>query len=250
MLYAFPLPISSFIMTDSFCLFFWSDMQTNGTLPAAAIFDMDGVLIDSNPYHLRKWIDFLTAHNIPFKAEELPKLILGQRNDTALRYFFGEGLTSERSLAFSEELEEKFRDAFRPHARPPAGLEALLRSCREAKIPMAVASSAMRKNVEFAVDALGLRAYFRCLVSGDEVTHPKPHPEIYMRTAQTLGVKPENCIAFEDSFVGIESAKGAGMKCVAIASTFPIEELRTQTRADLAVPSFEKVSLKTLRELF
>lgn len=225
-------------------------MENKKALPAAVIFDMDGVLIDSNPYHLQKWIDFLIAHHVPFKAEELPKLILGQRNDTALRYFLGEGLSREQSLEFSEELEEKFRAAFRPHAKPPAGLVALIQSFEGAGIPMAVASSAMRKNVEFAVDALGLRAYFRLLVSGDEVAHPKPHPEIYLTAAQKLGARPEDCAAFEDSFVGIESAKGAGMKCVAIASTFPIEELKTQTQADLVVSSFEELSLEIVRKIF
>jgi beta-phosphoglucomutase-like phosphatase (HAD superfamily) len=115
---------------------------------------------------------------------------------------------------------------------------------------MAVASSAMAKNVEFVVDALGFRPYFRCLVSGDEVTHPKPDPEIYLRTARKLGVEPTGCVAFEDSFVGVEAAKRAGMRCVAIASTFPAAELQQQTQADLIVPGFEGLTLGALRGLF
>ena len=115
---------------------------------------------------------------------------------------------------------------------------------------MAVASSGLSKNVEFVVEALGFQPYFRCLVPGDDIKQPKPHPEIYLKAAEQLGLDPTVCVAFEDSFVGVEAAKRAGMKCVAIASTFPPKELQTQTRADLIVSSFEELSLESLRKMF
>ncbi len=225
-------------------------METNNSLPAALIFDMDGVMVDSNPFHLEKWEALLNLHHIAFSHDDLPRLILGQRNDTALRYFFGESLTKQDCRRLEEELEETFRKAFKAHAKPLPGLTELVLACQSAGVPMAVASSAMRKNVDFVVDALGFREYFQTLVSGDEVACPKPDPEIYLKAAEHLGFKPEDCVAFEDSFVGIESAKGAGLKCVAIASSFPIEELRSQTGADLAVPGFHEVNLEVLRQLF
>ncbi len=223
-------------------------MLSNSLFPKAVIFDMDGVLIDSNPFHLRKWIDLLNSHRIPFRPEDLPQYVLGQRNDTAFRYFFGPELTAAEIARLSDELEKKFREEFRPHARPLPGLEGLMDECHRAGIPMAVASSAMAKNVEFVVDALGFRKYFRCLVSGDEVSRPKPDPEIYLKVAEKIGLDPAGCVAFEDSFVGVESAKRAGMKCVAIASTFPRDQL--ERAADLAVPSFESLTLDRLRRLF
>src|SRR2546422_1028511 len=137
-------------------------MPSNSSFPKAVIFDMDGVLIDSNPFHLRKWIDLLNSHRIPFRPEDLPQYVLGQRNDTAFRYFFG--------------------------------------------------------------------------------------PEVYVKVAEKIGLDPAGCVAFEDSFVGVESAKRAGMKCVAIASTFPRDQL--ERAADLAVPSFESLTLDRLRRLF
>jgi len=225
-------------------------MTGNNVLPAAAIFDMDGVLIDSNPYHLQKWVDLLTEHKVAFSPEELPKQIFGIRNDTAFRFFFGNQLTKAQRRQLSEELEERFRKVFRPHAKPLPGLSALIAECHQAGVPMAVASSAMSKNVEFIVDALGFRRYFAYLVTGDEVTHPKPDPEIYLKAAQHLGLEPARCVAFEDSFVGVESAKRAGMKCVGIASTFPVDELRAHTQADLAVGGFEELNLARLRQLF
>ena len=224
-------------------------MRTKVERPAAVIFDMDGVLVDSNPYHLRKWADFLDRHGVPYNPDDLPGRVLGPRSDTSIRFFLGPRLSDSEVLRLNEELEEGFRRAFRPHAKPLPGVAALIAELHSAGVPMAVASSAMAKNVEFIVDVLGIRPYFRCLVTGDEVTHSKPHPEIYLKTAERLGIDPAGCVTFEDSFVGVESAKGAGMKCVAIASTFPLEELRERTRADLIVRSFEVLTLDTLRQL-
>ncbi len=217
--------------------------------PAAAIFDMDGVLIDSNPFHLQKWADFLRLHQITFNEAELPNRILGQRNDTLIRHFFGPEVTPEESRRLSEEVEAMFREAFRPHAKPLPGLDRLIREMHAAGIPMAVASSAICKNIEFALEALGYRKYFRPIVSGDEVQRPKPDPEIYLKAAAKLGVEPADSVAFEDSFPGIEAVVRAGMKCVAIGSTFPMEELRA-TRAHLVVKGFETLSLARLRKLF
>jgi beta-phosphoglucomutase len=225
-------------------------MTSSNNLPGAVIFDMDGVLVESNSFHIQKWVDFLDEQGIRYDPEELPKQVLGLRNDHVFRFFFGPEMKKEEIAQLNEEIETRFRSAFRAHAKPLPGLESLIRQCHLAGILMAVASSAMAKNVEFVVDALGFNAYFRFLVSGDEVQHPKPHPEIYLRTAEKLGLPPAACVAFEDSFVGIEAAKNAGMKCVAIASTFPDEELRAHGRADLIVPGFQGLDLDALRRLF
>jgi beta-phosphoglucomutase len=225
-------------------------MSSPDSLPTAAIFDMDGVLVDSNPYHLRKWAGLLEEHHIEFDPEELAARVLGYRNDVTFRHFFGAALPPEEMQRLDEELEEKFRKIFLPHARPMPGVAALIAQCRAAGISLAVASAAMVKNIEFIVGALGFSDYFRCLVSGDEVSHSKPHPETYLRVAQKLNVEPAHCVAFEDSFAGVESACRAGMKCVAIASTFPHDELRARTQAALVVRGFEELSLDSLRRLF
>ncbi len=218
--------------------------------PDALIFDMDGVLVDSNPFHLEKWEALLNEHGVKFDRAQLPEQILGQRNDTALRFFFGERLSADDRQRIIEELEEKFRSIFKAHAKPLAGLEPLVVESHRAGIPMAVASSAMAKNVEFVVEALGFRKYFKALVNGDEVTKPKPDPEIYMKAARLLGVDPRRAVAFEDSFIGIEAAKRGGMKCVGIASSFPADELRSRTEADLVVQGFAELNLRRLAGLF
>ncbi|HUI42354.1 MAG TPA: HAD family phosphatase [Terriglobia bacterium] len=224
--------------------------QPKPSPPDAVIFDMDGVLIDSNPYHLAKWAEFLGERGVPFDPEKLPDQILGQRNDAALRLFFGPNLTSEQRHALSEDIEARFRASFEPHARPLPGLLTLIRECHAAGIPMAVASSAMKKNVDFVVEALGLAPYFEVLLNGDEVSRPKPDPEIYLRAAEHLKVSPSRAVAFEDSPVGIEAVVRAGIQCVAIASTFPFESLRDETGANCVVRSFEEMNLEGLRRLF
>jgi len=104
--------------------------------------------------------------------------------------------------------------------------------------------------VFFILDALKLRRCFDVVLTADEITQNKPHPEIYEKTAQKLGILPAACVVIEDSFAGIEAAKGAGMKCVAVASTFPATELRAHTQADLIVNRLEALELENLRGLF
>jgi beta-phosphoglucomutase-like phosphatase (HAD superfamily) len=87
-------------------------------------------------------------------------------------------------------------------------------------------------------------------LTGDEITQSKPHPEIFAKTAQKLGLLPADCVAIEDSFAGIEAAKRAGMKCVAVASTFPAPELAAHTKADLVIETLEALNLQKLRQLF
>jgi beta-phosphoglucomutase len=225
-------------------------MTQNALLPAAIIFDMDGVLVDSSPFHIRKWTGLLQAHGIPFDEQELPKIVLGPANEANFRRFLGADLTREQLAELGEELDANFRREIGPH--PPAipGVRRFIEECHAQGIAMAVASAAIANNVKFLISALELGKYFREVLAVDATTHPKPHPEIYLKTAEKLGVDPAACAVFEDSFVGIEAAKRAGMKCVAIASTFSAEELHRETRADLIVPSFEAVSLPTVRNLF
>ena len=211
---------------------------------------MDGVLVDSNPFHLAKWVAFLGERGIACDPETLPEQIFGHRNDTVFRRFLGDHLTRAETRLMSEELEARFREVFRPHAKPLPGLRSLIDECVSAGIPLGVASSAMRKNVDFVLEALGIAPFLQTVISGDEISRAKPDPEIYLLAAQRLSVDPSSAVAFEDSFVGIEAVHRAGMKCVGIASSFSVECLRAQTQAHCVIRSFEETSLEVLRGLF
>jgi HAD superfamily hydrolase (TIGR01509 family) len=225
-------------------------MASHPSLPAAIIFDLDGVLVDSSPFHFRKWVDFLRNHAIPFDEGELPNIVLGPANDVIFRRFLGDHLTRKQISQLSEELDANFRREIGPN--PPAlpGVRRFIEECHTQGVVMAVASAAIASNVKFLVDALGFRPFFREVLAVDSTTNPKPHPDIYLKVADKLGVQPSACAVFEDSYVGIEAAKRAGMKCIGISSTFSAADLRRNTQADMIVPNFEPVSLETVRELF
>jgi HAD superfamily hydrolase (TIGR01509 family) len=211
---------------------------------------MDGVLVDSSPFHIRKWAGLLQAHGISIDEQELRKIVLGPANVASFRRFLGPDLTHEQLAELGEELDANFRREIGPHPPTIPGVRRFIAECHAQGMVMAVASAAIANNVKYLIAALELGEYFREVLAVDATAHPKPHPEIYQKTAERLGVDPTACAVFEDSFVGIEAAKRAGMKCVAIASTFSAEELRRETHADLIVPSFETVTLQTVRNLF
>ena len=120
-------------------------------LPTAVIFDMDGVLVDSSPFHLRKWMDLLQARGIPFDEQELRLIVLGPANDVIFRHFLGDHLTREQVSELSEELDANFRREIGPHPPAIAGVRCFIEECHARGIAMAVASAAIASNVKFLV---------------------------------------------------------------------------------------------------
>ena len=184
----------------------------------ALIFDMDGVVINSNPLHREAWTAFNRRYGVETTGEMLARMY-GRRNDEIVRDFFGDGLTvaevvargAEKEQMYREMLEGRLEEALTPGLRP------FLDSHSNA--PTALATNAEPSNVNFLLDRAHLRPYFRVVVSGDQVRNPKPHPEIYLKAADLLGVAPSNCIVFEDSYVGVEAALAAGMRVVGVCTT-------------------------------
>lgn len=184
----------------------------------ALIFDMDGVIVDSNPLHREAWTAFNRLHGLDTTAEMLERMY-GRRNDQIVRDFFGDGLSDEEVFAHGAAKEILYRElvAERTEEMLVPGLRAFLDLYRDT--PMAVGSNAEPENVNFILDRAGLRAYFRAVVDGHQVSHPKPHPEIYQRAAALLETAPSNCIVVEDSHSGVAAARAAGMRVIGIGTT-------------------------------
>jgi beta-phosphoglucomutase family hydrolase len=184
----------------------------------ALIFDMDGVIVDSNPVHRDAWIAYNRRHGLDTTTAMIEGMY-GRRNDQIVRDFFGDGLSVEEVASHGAAKEELYREMVAGNIEEMLvpGLRALLERYRGA--PMAVASNAEPENVNFVLDRAKLRPYFRAVVDGHQVSHPKPHPEIYLRAAELLGIEPSNCIVVEDSFTGIAAAKAAGMRVIGIRTT-------------------------------
>jgi len=200
------------------------------------IFDMDGVIVHSNPVHMRAWEQYLGRNDMPLSALK-PEQMYGKRNDQILGTLFPNSSQQETARR-SQEKEAVYRELMAPeletHLTP--GLREILEANRHR--PIALGTNAERANAEFVLEKARLRHYFWSVVDGWMVTHAKPAPDIYLRAAQDLGLPPKNCIVFEDSYSGVTAALAAGARVVGITSThdsFP--------RLDLQIADFTQPSL-------
>lgn len=182
------------------------------------IFDMDGVIVDSNPVHRQAWAAFNRRFSLD-TTEEMQQRMYGRRNDQIVRDFFGDGLTAEEVMARGAAKEELYREMVRDRIEEilVPGVRQFLE--RHHDVPMALATNGEPENVDFVLDRAGLRRYFRAVVNGQQVRHPKPDPEIYRRAAELLETDTANCIVFEDSSSGVEAARAAGMRIVLLCTT-------------------------------
>jgi len=186
--------------------------------PLAFIFDVDGVIIDSKALHTATWEEYVRRF-----ARTLPagfgSQLFGRHNRDIVRDLFGPGLSLEEIDYHGAAKEALYRERLKPvllqHLVP--GVVEFLRG--QAGRPMAVASNAERANVEAVLGPSGLGGLFRVVLGANEVARPKPHPEIYLRAAELLGVAPSACVVFEDSYAGVEAARAAGARIVGLQTT-------------------------------
>lgn len=197
------------------------------------LFDWDGVVIDSHNQHEESWVLLAEELNVSL-PEGFMKQTFGMRNQSIFPMWMPELAGNDAKVReLADRKEELYRDILRRdgiEALP--GVKVFLQAAKAAGIPASVGSSTPRRNIDTVIEMAGLHGLFDAIVSADDVTHGKPHPEVFLTGAQRLNRKPERCVVFEDAFVGIEAGKAGGMKVVGIASTHPLEKL---TQADLAV---------------
>ena len=187
----------------------------------ALILDMDGVIVDSNRWHRQAWAEYNRRHGIE-TDEAMQQRMYGKRNDDIVRDFFGADLPEAEVYAHGAAKERLYREMIRPalnESLVPGVREFLARHQGE---PVGMATNAEPENVEFLLEEAGLRPYFRVLVDGHQVPNPKPHPDIYLRAAELLGVPTRECVVFEDSLPGIEAARAAGMAVVGVTTTHQV----------------------------
>lgn len=205
----------------------------------AALFDMDGTLVDNTLAHMRAFEIFCARYGVTGWKEKLSQAF-GMGNDDIMRLIMPAELIRERGLAsLAEEKEAIYREIYAPEIRPVKGLVPLLESLRAAGVRCAVGSSGCRANVDFVLEKCRIGEFFDARISGDRVTRCKPDPEIYLTAAAALGMAPAECVVFEDAKAGIESARRAGVgRVVALATTLPREVLERETDADVIGETF------------
>lgn len=204
------------------------------------LFDMDGVIVDSNPYHKVALVTFCRQHGHDLTEDELRQKIYGRTNKEWISNLF-EGQVSPAQLRqYADEKEALYRDLFQHDIQPVAGLPEFLAQLAAQQVVRAIATSAPRANVDFTLTKTGLTHYFDIILDDSFVEHGKPNPEIYLKTAAAVGFAPSDCIVLEDSIAGVRAGKAAGCKVVAIGTTHTREEL---PEADFYVPDFTGLTI-------
>ena len=200
----------------------------------AFLFDMDGVIIDSNPVHKIALRQFCKQHGYDLTEEHLREKIYGRTNKDWIPNVFGP-LPKEQVTAYADEKEALFRELYRADIKPLNGLMEFLEQAKKLGIPQAIATSAPRANVDFTLEHTGAEKYFQAILDEAFVNKGKPDPEIYQKTAAALGFDPQNCVVFEDSLSGVDAGKAAGCKVVGLTTTHTAEEL---SKTDLCMKDF------------
>ena len=204
--------------------------------PKAVIFDLDGTLIDNNPYHLETWKQYLKNSGRTISDEEYNKNVNGRTNGDVVRYLYGAGLSDAQVLKHTLEKEALYREIYLPHIKPIPGLLEFLAALQRKNIPMGIATSGITPNINFLFQHIPIKDFFKVVVNSSHIHKGKPDPEIYLKTASLLHVDAKKCLVFEDAVVGIKSAKAAGMKVVAVATTHPKNEL---FEADMIIRDYQ-----------
>lgn len=188
----------------------------------ALIFDMDGTIVDNMRFHDDAWEAWHQSQDLAFDRSSFFSRTAGKANSEILSGYFP-GASAAELEAFGLHKEELYRDTYRPHVTALAGLLDLMAKAEAAGVPMAVASAAPPANIDLVLDTLGLRSRFATIVSPSQGFRGKPHPDMFLAAAERMGVHAETCLVFEDAPLGVEAAKRAGMKAVAILTMLGAE---------------------------
>ena len=210
------------------------------------IFDMDGTMVDNMMIHHRMWQRKLAELGLEMTIEEVKENIHGV-NTEILERLFGNRFTPEERIRISAEKEAAYREFFKPRLKLVDGLPDLLEDLYRAGIPMAIGTAAPPENVDFVLDTLQIRHYFRTILHSDDVKNGKPDPEIYLKAASGLGLTPSDCLVFEDSVTGAETAKNAGCPAIIVTTTHEKEEFGHFSHIQKFIPNFIGTGIENLR---
>lgn len=203
----------------------------------AVIFDMDGVLVDSGAFHRRAWQTLLKEIGTPTTDPEFWRLTIGRSVEEALPLLVKRPLAPREIARHARRKTDLYHEYARQGFAPVPGAPAFVRHLEAVRVPRALASSASRRSVHAVLKGLQLNQSFGAVVTADDVRNGKPDPEVYLTAAQLIGVAPEQCVVFEDSEVGIQSAASAGMRCIGVTTTHTGAELK-HAGAGRTVPDF------------
>ncbi|MFC3563388.1 HAD family hydrolase [Pedobacter jamesrossensis] len=196
-------------------------------LPKALLFDLNGTMIDDMEYHNKAWFSILNDDlNAGISYGDVKKQMYG-KNDELLQRVFGKDYFSQAQMdEISLKKEKIYQKDYLPDLQLIAGLDLVLKRAKATGVLMAIGSAAIPFNINFALDGLDIRSYFKAIVSADDVVTSKPDPETFLKGAEILGVKPEDCLVLEDAPKGVEAALNAGMQCIVLSTAHSAKEFK------------------------
>jgi beta-phosphoglucomutase-like phosphatase (HAD superfamily) len=191
----------------------------------ALIFDMDGTMIDSMGHHRQSWVAFAAHHGLSMPIDELMRRTTGRNGAECMDELFGRHVPRDEAWELVRHKERLYRELFAPEFREVAGFRAFVARAAGNALKLGVGTAGDAENIAFAMHHLALDHALHAIVGGDEGLPGKPEPAIFLEGARRMGVAPEHCIVFEDAPLGIEAARRAGMRAVAVCTTHRADEL-------------------------
>lgn len=213
----------------------------------AVIFDMDGVICHTNPYHSLAFREFFAARNLAPTDEEFAEHMFGKSNSYILSHFFKRPVAGAELLEMEQEKEGLFRKIYEPYVQPITGIVEFMSDLKQHDVKLGVATSAPYANLDLILSKIDIREKLGSIMASEDVKKHKPDPEVYLKSAENLGVTPDQCLVFEDSFSGITAALNAGMRVVGVLSSHAKEELPP---CNLYIDDYTDLSYKKIIELF
>lgn len=211
------------------------------------IFDLDGVILDSHPAHKKAWRALLRSLGRNVSEQQLEFVLEGHKREQILRHFLGE--LSEEEVRRYGALKDKYFADVAHEVGPVAGVLDFVGEAEAAGLALAVGTSAGRRRTEEMLERLGLRSRLGAIITGDEVRAGKPDPAVFQTAAQALGIAAGHTLVCEDAVAGVQAAKRAGMKCLAIAANGR-RALLEQAGTDWVVQDFTQTTLEKIAALF
>ncbi|HPY78146.1 MAG TPA: HAD family phosphatase [Anaerohalosphaeraceae bacterium] len=210
------------------------------------IFDLDGTMVCNTSYHRQAWFELCKRHNIPMDTDLYYQKVHARSNDKIVPNLLGDGVSQAFIQQIEDEKETLYRKIYKPFMKPNPGLLPLLDARKTSNIPCGAATHSPRDNVDFVLDGLNLRPYFKSVFYRDLVKHGKPDPQLLLKTAEGLGLPPQRCILFEDSASGFKAARAAQMPYIVITAGADPAELKEAADAAAIIEDFSDVSLDWL----
>jgi beta-phosphoglucomutase len=212
----------------------------------AFLFDLDGTLIDTMPWHFKTWQAVVAELGSKLTGDDLMKELYGSGAELMNRLVPGRIFEEDEAMQIIANKEEQYRTLYGHNVTVLEGAREFLDEALSMQIPMGIGTASNQANIDFALDFLNLRHYLSAIVGADDVINSKPFPDTWLKLAEELNTEPANCIVFEDAPKGIEAASKAGMKAIAIIGHYAETDFHSFDNVLKIVPGLHALQIGEL----